>query len=59
MRAPFMRRVTITQPLSSVEAFALALVEASSRLTPSLVAAPEETVLDAVACDGDAIAAAE
>ena len=51
-----MRRVTPTQPLSSVEAFALALVEASSRLTPSLVAAPEASVL-AAAGDDDGVAA--
>lgn len=55
-RAPFMRRVTTDQPLSSVEAFALALVEASSRLTPPFVTPAADAPLvapldDAVAAD--------
>ena len=54
-----MERVTPTdQPLSSVEAFALALVEASSRLTPSFVPAADASTF-AAARDDDARAAAE
>ena len=47
--------VTANQPLSSVEAFALALVEASSRLTPPLVTPPDAA--DLTPGDDDPVAA--
>lgn len=53
-----MRPVSETQPLSSVEAFALALVEASSRLTPNFVTTPDASALPPTR-DDEAIATAE
>ncbi len=49
-----MRRVTTDQPLSSVEAFALALVEASSRLTPPFVTPSADAPLAAPLDDAGA-----
>jgi hypothetical protein len=49
--------VQTNQPLSSVEAFALALVEASSRLPPSVVADVDAAVLP-TSLDDDATATA-
>jgi hypothetical protein len=59
VRDPDTRPVHTNQPLSSIEAFALALVEASSRLGSSSGSNPDDTSPLPLPLDDEPVAAAE